>query len=50
MVETNLPILFLKKFVILPYNELRLEFQNKKDIEILKNSEKNHDNYLLLIN
>lgn len=50
MVETNLPILFLKKFVILPYNELRLEFQNKKDIEILKNSESNHDNYLLLIN
>ena len=26
MVETNLPILYLREMVLLPYNEIRLEF------------------------
>lgn len=50
MVETNLPILYLREVVLLPYNEIRLEFTDGKDKEILSNSEKLHDSHLLLVN
>lgn len=50
MVETNLPILFLKDVVILPYNELRIEISKESEKNILDISEKNHDNHLLLVN
>ena len=50
MVETNLPVLFLRNVVILPYNELRLELSTDLDKSILKISEYNHDNHVLLIN
>ncbi len=50
MVETNLPIIFLKEQVLLPYNELKLEFDNDKDKLVLNLSEASHDSHLLLIN
>lgn len=50
MVETNLPVMFLKDQILLPYNELRLEFTSETDKLILNTSESYHDSYLLLIN
>lgn len=50
MVETNLPVIFLKDHILLPYNELRLEFTSEKDKLILNTSEMVHDSHLLLIN
>lgn len=50
MVETNLPILYLREVVLLPYNELRLEFTDEKEKKTLKISEKFHDSHLLIIN
>jgi len=50
MVETNLPILFLKDHILLPYNELRLEIANENDKLVLNTSELSHDSHLLLIN
>lgn len=50
MVETNLPILFLKEHILLPYNELRLEFVSENDKLVLNASEFSHDSHLLLIN
>lgn len=50
MVETNLPVLFLRNVVILPYNELRLELYTELDKSIVRISEYNYDNHVLLIN
>ncbi len=50
MVETNLPIIFLKEVVVLPYNEIRIEFINEIDKLVLNTSEVHHDNHLLLVN
>ncbi|MGN1342087.1 MAG: endopeptidase La [Bacilli bacterium] len=50
MVETNLPILYLREVVLLPYNEIRLEFTNDKDKKVLSISERLHDSHLLLVN
>ena len=50
MVETNLPVIFLRDVVILPYNELRIELSTPLEKSILKISEHNHDNHLLFIN
>lgn len=50
MVETNLPILFLRDMVLLPYNELRMEFSKESDKKILEVSEKRYDNHILLVN
>ena len=50
MVETNLPVIFLKEQILLPYNELRLEFTSEIDKLVLNNSESYHDSYLLLVN
>ena len=50
MVETNLPIIFLKEHILLPYNELRLEFSSEMDKLVLNTSELCHDSHLLLIN
>ncbi len=49
MVETNLPILFLKDVVVFPYNEVRLEF-DRTEKSILIEAETNHEGHLLLIN
>ena len=50
MVETNLPIIFLKEIVVLPYNELRIELVTDNDKLVLGLSESKHDNHLLLVN
>ena len=50
MVETNLPIIFLKEHILLPYNELRLEFVSENDKLVLNLSELCHDSHILLIN
>ena len=50
MVETNLPILFLRDVVLLPYNELRIEFSKEYEKKILEISERRHDNHILFVN
>lgn len=50
MVQTNLPILYLREVVLLPYNDIRLEFNKGSDKEILNLSERNYDSHILLIN
>ena len=50
MMETNLPILYLREVVLLPYNEIRLEFTEDKDKKVLDYAEKTHDGHLLLVN
>lgn len=50
MVETNLPVLFLRDVVLLPYNELRIEFSLEYEKKILDISEKRHDNHILFVN
>ena len=47
MTITNLPILYLREEVLLPFNEIRLEFTVDKDKEILNISEKYHDSHIL---
>ena len=50
MVETNLPVLFLRDVVLLPYNELRIEFSKEYEKRILELSERRHDNHILFVN
>ena len=50
MVETNLPIMFLRDIVILPYNEFRLEISTEYDKNIINISDKYKDGYILLVN
>ena len=50
MVETILPILYLREVVLLPFNEIRLEFTEDNDKKILSISERGHDSHILLIN
>lgn len=50
MVETNLPILFLRNVILFPYNELRIEINSEVEKQILLVSETRHDNHILLVN
>ena len=50
MVQSNLPVLFLKDVVLLPYNELRIELSSDIDKRIINTSERNYDGHLLIIN
>ena len=50
MVETNLPIFFLRDIVLLPYNELRIEVSTDIEKRILDISERRHDNHILFVN
>lgn len=50
MTQTNLPILYLRDVVLLPFNDIRLEFNNDIDKKILNIAESNYDGYVLLIN
>ena len=50
MVETNLPVFFLRDVVLLPYNELRMEFSTEFDKELLELSSLRYDNHLLFVN
>lgn len=50
MVQSNLPVLFLKEVILLPYNELRIELSSELDKNILNISERNYDGHILFIN
>ena len=50
MTQTNLPILYLRDVVLLPFNYIRLELRNDIDKKILNIAESNYDGYVLLIN
>ncbi len=50
MKKINLPVILLKGIVLLPHNELRLEFDNQQSQNILDASEFFHDNKLLVVN
>ena len=50
MIETNLPVLYLRDSVLLPFNDIRLEFNNESDKKILNVSEEKYDGHILLIN
>lgn len=50
MVETNLPVLFLRDVVLFPYNELRIEISSELEKRILDISERCHDNHILFVN
>ncbi|MBQ8218955.1 MAG: endopeptidase La [Bacilli bacterium] len=50
MVETNLPILFLRDVILLPYNEMRIEISKELEKNIIDISERRHDSHILFIN
>ncbi len=49
MIKTNLPVMILRGVVLLPFNELRLEFDNDMNKDIIEVAELFHDNKLLII-
>ena len=49
MKKMNLPVILLKGIVLLPNNDLRLEFENNESKNILSVSEFFHDNKLLVV-
>ncbi|MBR7042458.1 MAG: LON peptidase substrate-binding domain-containing protein, partial [Bacilli bacterium] len=50
MVQSNLPIIFLKEVVLLPYNELRIELSTDLEKKIINNSVTNYDSHILFVN
>ena len=50
MIETNLPIIFLRELILFPYNELKIEFSSIKDKYVIDKAIKYNDNYVLLLN
>ena len=50
MVQSNLPIIFLKDVILLPYNELRIELSTDLEKKIINNSSLNYDGHILFIN
>ena len=50
MVQSNLPIIFLKDVVLLPYNELRIELSTDLEKRIINNSVTNYDSHILFVN
>ncbi len=50
MTQANLLILYLREVVLFPSNEARLEFTEEEDKKIIRLSEKDYDNHLLLVN
>ena len=49
MIKTNLPVMILRGVVLLPYNELRLEFDNDMNKDVIEVAELFHDNRLLIV-
>ena len=47
--KINLPVIILKGMILMPYNEIRLEFENTNDNSVIEVSELFHDNQLLII-
>lgn len=49
MIKTNLPVIILKGIVLLPNNDIRLEFNNDDSKNIIDVSEIFHDNEILVV-
>lgn len=49
MIKTNLPVILLRGIVLLPNNEIRLEFDNDLSKNIIDVSELFHDNNILVV-
>ena len=49
MIKTNLPVMILRGVVLLPHNELRLEFDNDMNKDVIEVAELFHDNKLLIV-
>lgn len=49
MIKTNLPVLLLRGIILLPHNELRLEFDNDSSKSIIDLSELFHDSNILVV-
>ena len=49
MIKTNLPVILLKGIVLLPNNDIRLEFSNEDSKSIIDVSELFHDNQILVV-
>lgn len=49
MVKSDLPVILLKGIVLLPNNELRLEFDNEESKNIIDLAELFHDNHILVV-
>lgn len=50
LLKTNLPVILLRGIILLPNNEIRLEFDNDLSKNIIDVSELFHDNMLLVVN
>jgi ATP-dependent Lon protease len=49
MIKTNLPVIILKGIILLPNNDIRLEFSNEESKNIIDVSEMFHDNEILVV-
>ena len=49
MIKTNLPVILLKGIVLLPNNDIRLEFNNDDSKNIIDVSELFHENEILVV-
>lgn len=49
MVKTNLPVILLRGIILLPHNDIRLEFDNDESRNIIDVSEMFHDNKLFVV-
>ena len=49
MIKTNLPVILLKGIILLPNNDIRLEFTNDESKNIIDVSELFHENELLVV-
>ena len=50
MIKENLPVIILKGIILLPNNEIRLEFDNTPSSNVIDISEMFHDNEILVVN
>ncbi len=49
MIKTNLPVILLRGIVLLPNNDIRLEFDNESNKNIIDVAELFHDNNILVV-
>lgn len=49
MIKINLPVIILKGLVVLPHNDIRLDFDTEDNKNIVETSELFHDNKVLII-
>lgn len=49
ILKTNLPVIILRRIILLPNNDIRLEFENDDSKSIVDVSELFHDNHVLVV-